>query len=320
MDAAMDTTGDFETGAGAGAVAGSGDGTAGPGNADGAETGADTDTGADALLSIGEFARLSRLSPKALRLYDDSGLLVPARVDPGSGYRWYSPGQLEHAQLVAALRRVGMPLARIRALGDADGADAAGAVARYWAGVEAEHAARRALTGLLVDRLQGRWSAMDDVSIRDVPERSMLCLLRHVRPQELLEVGRGFLLPLRAAAPRLPGVAGGAPFVVYLGEVSEDGDGPIEWCWPLPADQAESTAAQFPHLTLRTLGAYQEAFVPMGPALHVGPDRSALAMERLISWAQRQGRQHAGAPRQLFVHNPANGGTGPDCEFAIALR
>jgi protein phosphatase len=36
-----------------------------------------------ALVSIGEFARLSRLSPKALRLYNELGLLPPARVDPG---------------------------------------------------------------------------------------------------------------------------------------------------------------------------------------------------------------------------------------------
>ncbi|HEY6275200.1 MAG TPA: MerR family DNA-binding transcriptional regulator [Streptosporangiaceae bacterium] len=34
------------------------------------------------VLSIGEFARLSRLSPRALRLYDELGLLPPARVDP----------------------------------------------------------------------------------------------------------------------------------------------------------------------------------------------------------------------------------------------
>jgi DNA-binding transcriptional MerR regulator len=44
------------------------------------------------LMSIGEFARLSRLSAKALRLYDELGLLPPAQVDPGSGYRWYAAG------------------------------------------------------------------------------------------------------------------------------------------------------------------------------------------------------------------------------------
>ena len=44
-------------------------------------------------MGIGEFARRSRLSAKALRLYDEQGLLAPARVDEGSGYRFYEPGQ-----------------------------------------------------------------------------------------------------------------------------------------------------------------------------------------------------------------------------------
>ncbi|MER6632370.1 MerR family transcriptional regulator [Streptomyces sp. NPDC000987] len=64
--------------------------------------------------SIGEMARDSGLSVSALRFYDRAGVLVPARVDPVSGYRWYAPGQLEEARLLARLRRAGMPLADIR--------------------------------------------------------------------------------------------------------------------------------------------------------------------------------------------------------------
>ena len=48
-------------------------------------------------MSIGEFARRSRLSPKALRLYDELGLLTPVRVDDNSGYRLYVADQLEQA-------------------------------------------------------------------------------------------------------------------------------------------------------------------------------------------------------------------------------
>jgi len=71
------------------------------------------------LLTIGEFARLARLSQKALRLYDELGLLRPFRVDEWSGYRYYAPSQLERARLVAWLRRLGMPLAQIGAVLDA---------------------------------------------------------------------------------------------------------------------------------------------------------------------------------------------------------
>ncbi|MEU6577986.1 MerR family transcriptional regulator [Streptomyces sp. NPDC046805] len=64
--------------------------------------------------SIGEMAQDSGLSVSALRFYDRAGVLVPAWVDPVSGYRWYDPGQLDEARLLARLRRAAMPLADIR--------------------------------------------------------------------------------------------------------------------------------------------------------------------------------------------------------------
>jgi DNA-binding transcriptional MerR regulator len=64
-------------------------------------------------LSIGELARVSGLSASALRFYDRSGVLRPAYVDPDTGYRWYLAGQVRPARVVAALRRVAMPLAEI---------------------------------------------------------------------------------------------------------------------------------------------------------------------------------------------------------------
>ncbi|MFC7343666.1 MerR family transcriptional regulator [Saccharopolyspora griseoalba] len=104
-------------------------------------------------ISIGEFARESGLTPKALRLYDELGLLPPAEVDPRSGYRYYDRGQLERARLVVALRGIGMPLARIRSVcGLAPGA-AAAEIASYWRQVESDTAARGELAALLISRL-----------------------------------------------------------------------------------------------------------------------------------------------------------------------
>ncbi|WP_371671749.1 MerR family transcriptional regulator [Streptomyces sp. NBC_00289] len=104
-------------------------------------------------LTIGAFARASRLSPKALRLYDELELLPPTRVDPDTGYRYYTVEQLERARLVAWLRRLGMPLARIRDVCALEPAAAAREVRAYWARVEAETAARRDLAAFLVHEL-----------------------------------------------------------------------------------------------------------------------------------------------------------------------
>ncbi len=132
------------------------------------------------LVGIGEFARLSRLSPKALRLYDEVGLLPPASVDSDTGYRWYAASQLESARLVAELRQLGVPLAQIKVIISLPSAEAAEQVRGYWSQAEAGHAARRELAGYLVDRLTGKRSVMYEVAVRQIPERSALCLLRHV--------------------------------------------------------------------------------------------------------------------------------------------
>ncbi|GHD96663.1 MerR family transcriptional regulator [Streptomyces naganishii] len=112
------------------------------------------------LLTIGAFAKASRLSPKALRLYGDLGLLIPARVDPVTGYRLYAPEQLDQARLVAWLRRLGMPLARIRHVCSLEPGAAAREVRAFWGRVEADTAARRDLAAFLIDHLTWKDPAM----------------------------------------------------------------------------------------------------------------------------------------------------------------
>ncbi|MFF2235321.1 MerR family transcriptional regulator [Streptomyces anulatus] len=115
------------------------------------------------LVTIGEFARLSRLSAKALRRYDELGLLRPALVDPVNGYRYYDPAQVEGARLVAWLRRIGMPLSRIGRIVALDAGAAAVEIRAYWARVEAETAARRDLAMYLVDHLSAEGGAMSRI-------------------------------------------------------------------------------------------------------------------------------------------------------------
>lgn len=114
----------------------------------------------DALMTIGDFARDAGLTPKALRLYDDLGLLAPAEVDPHSGYRRYAPSQLERARLVATLRLLGTPLARIASIVDLAPASAAWEIESYWAQVEADTASRRNIVTTLVRQLRNEEHTM----------------------------------------------------------------------------------------------------------------------------------------------------------------
>lgn len=68
---------------------------------------------ADGLITIGVLARASGLTTSALRFYDDCGLLTPARVDPLTGYRYYTEDQRERAMLIRRLRSIEVPLESI---------------------------------------------------------------------------------------------------------------------------------------------------------------------------------------------------------------
>lgn len=185
-------------------------------------------------VSIGEFARRSRLSVKALRLYDELGVLTPARVDRDSGYRYYDVAQVDHARLIAMLRQLGWPLATIKELLAGDPEDAAERITAHWREVESAHDARRELADYLVNNLRGKRSVMYEVAIREIPERTVLCLKRNVDPQGAWALGKEFIAVLRERPlPKMEGREG-AMFSLYWGEVSADSDGPIEWCKPIP--------------------------------------------------------------------------------------
>jgi DNA-binding transcriptional MerR regulator len=108
----------------------------------------------DGLMPIGAFARLARLTVKAVRHYDAEGLLPPAHVDPQSSYRYYRADQVRTATTIALLRGLDVPLPAVREVLAAPDPDAVATVlGRERERVRAELARReevlRALDGLL---------------------------------------------------------------------------------------------------------------------------------------------------------------------------
>ena len=58
------------------------------------------------MLKIGIFSKLSRISVRMLRYYEEAGLLIPEQVDSATGYRYYGEGQLVEAERIHALREM----------------------------------------------------------------------------------------------------------------------------------------------------------------------------------------------------------------------
>jgi DNA-binding transcriptional MerR regulator len=100
---------------------------------------------------VGELARRTGLTTRALRHYDALGLLVPAHTDPDDGYRFYDEVQVETARLVARLRALDVPLSAVRAV-------LAGATDDELRRVLAAH---RSVLQARSDRLRRRLHALD---------------------------------------------------------------------------------------------------------------------------------------------------------------
>src|SRR5690349_20536752 len=124
-------------------------------------------------LTIGEFAQLTHLSVRTLRRYHEVGLLHPARVDPDSGYRYYTSEQIPTAQVIYRLRELGMPLTEVGevlATGDPDvrAKLLAGHLARMERELDRTRAAIRSLRRLL----QPEPAALN-VQLRPVPAQQV---------------------------------------------------------------------------------------------------------------------------------------------------
>ncbi len=263
-------------------------------------------------MSSGAFAARTRLSRKALRLYDELGLLRPVAVDPQTGYRSYAPEQVERARLIGLLRRLDLPLAQITSLLELDRGAAAKALGEYWHKAEQTHAERRLLVRYLQDLLTGKDTVMFDIQTRDVPEQQVLSTRRAVTADALpgfIEEAYGQLYAHLAASG---GQVSGAGFVVYHGEVTEDSDGPVEVCVPFDGQLAPAGA-----LGVRLEPAHTEAYTRISKRWVRFPDIMR-AYDAVSEWLQQQGAKPTLPPREVyFTDFDAAGDDDPVADIAF---
>jgi DNA-binding transcriptional MerR regulator len=249
----------------------------------------------DPILTIGAFAKRSRLSVKALRLYESHGVLEPDTVDDSNGYRRYRESQLRDARLVRMLRRLDIPMAEVAVILAAPRSARADLVRTH-----SDAAAQRArqqgnLAELLQNVLLGGKDRypMHTITTRDVPEQTVLTEQRNVTadalPRFIMEAGGRQHEAL---------VAVGGPFsptlVIYHGDVTEDSDGPVEVCSPLPPDIAATLS-----LPVRVEPAHREAFTRITKAQVRFPDILS-AYDAVEGWIAQNGERVSGSPREVY--------------------
>lgn len=254
------------------------------------------------LVPIGRFAQISRLTIKALRHYDDLGLLKPAHTDPASGYRYYSLGQIAAAELIRTLRATEMPLDEIGAvLCEADPAAVRAQLVRHEARLAERIAAQHEAIARLRRLIDPREAPMTYAIEIAAPDPRPIVGARTIGPQPDLSRVVPRTLDAVLAHLRAHGAApSGPPFVIY-----HDGGGDeafaMEIGWTV--DEPPPDAGDF---RAGTLGG-----TPAARTIHPGPyDRLSAAYAALAGWVQAHGHETAGSPYEIYVSYPE--GADPD--------
>lgn len=189
----------------------------------------------DAYLSVGRFAQAAQLSRKALRLYDQLGILVPDYVDPESGYRYYSTTQFEKARFIRLLRAMEMPLANIhRVLAATTSDEAIQLVVDCHRAFETKadqvrHASKKVLAYLRKEND----TVSINVSAKAFPVRQAVSIKKNITVPAFHEFIPKVLTQLSAYVKEAGGNISGDPICFYYGPVNESDDGPIEICIPI---------------------------------------------------------------------------------------
>ncbi|GAA1077569.1 MerR family transcriptional regulator [Nocardiopsis metallicus] len=203
-------------------------------------------------LTRGEFARRSGLSPKALRLYERSGLLVPHRVEAANGYRFYLPGQVGVAVRVRELRRMDMPLSMVAEVVAASPQEAVGLVRAWWRVRQEVERSRQAMLERVCDlvgehspqsvtgavpgsgspKVSGAGEGVGATWLETVPAVRVACARARVGLQDLVETYLGLAERVRRVVVGQGARVGEQTWVIYHGTPSPDGAALIEVAVP----------------------------------------------------------------------------------------
>lgn len=248
------------------------------------------------LMPIGRFSEATRLSVKALRLYDEVGLLVPEYVDESNGYRYYGPAQTVRAEGIRLLRSVDMPLDEIGRVLNSTPEKRDGVMAAHLERLEEGLASQQKKLAAFAELAKGKRHLMPyEVSKKEIPAATIASVEAQVDLKSIgSAMGEGFGAIMGVLGPA-GATPAGAPFVMYHDVIDEETTGKIEMCIPVAAGFESTDRVKSKQL-------------PGGPAastIHKGAyDEIAPAYHAVSQWMATNGFEPAAPPCEVYLNDP----------------
>ena len=247
-----------------------------------------------ASLSIGDFARATHLSVKALRHYHSVGVLIPADIDPNTGYRRYQFEQIPIAQIIRRFRKLEMPIEDIRAvLAAPDVSIRSQVIATHLSRLEAMLERMQQATASLRDLLQAQApSELADFDQVSVPATAAAAITETINIGEAEAWYQGALSELHASLSSQGVVSSGPAGGIYSNDIFAE-------------ERGEATVFLPCSVTFRSTGRIRPLVVPaveLATTTHNGPhggiDR---AYGALAAYVARHALSTEGAIREYYL-------------------
>jgi len=258
---------------------------------------------------IGDFSRIARVSSRLLRYYDEIGLFKPARIEGGTGYRYYSAAQLPRLNRILVLRDLGLSLEQIALAlrDDLPAAELRGMLlvrrADAEQAIEAQAQRLRQIESRIAQiEAEGRLSA-DDVILRREPARRLLSMRQTVAS---FADGVRLIGELVASVPRRvgAGVVGQLVAIAHAQEFEPENID-VELGFFLEADISGPVGLPDGRaLEVRELPAVEH----LATCVRIGlPQEAHLTTARIGQFIEANGYRMGGPNREVFLQRPSPG-------------
>jgi DNA-binding transcriptional MerR regulator len=241
---------------------------------------------------IGQFSKITELSVKTLRHYDDIGLLKPVRIDALSSYRYYSSEQLERVLIIGRLKYYEFSLSEITEMvaSAEDDADILSHLHKRAQVIQArakKYAALSAEIGTLIELQQEEiMESSVEIVVKEVPAMQVISLRYKGKYSD---IGQYFKKLYRAAGMQV----GGKPFALYYDEGYEE-VADIEACIPVKK-----------HIEKEGIECRELPKVIVHSYVHVGPyEALSESYKKLFDYTQKREMQLQAPSREIYVKGP----------------
>lgn len=259
------------------------------------------------MFRIGLFSKYTKVTVKALRFYEEEGLLEPAYIDPVTNYRYYSTDQLPRAHKILALRQCGLSIPEIRSI--LAGKNIAGLLSGQKARLE-EQAVKTAYQLASINHYleaMGEETGMKyQIVLKELPKvlvfsKRMIVESYDSYFTEIPKIGE----EITRLNPGLRCVTDPPYcFIMYHDGEYKDRDIDVEFCEAVERRGVETETIKFKII---------ERVPQAACVLHKGPySKLSLAYAEVFKWIEDNGAVVSGNPRESYIDGIWNKGKDED--------